>query len=58
MSNAEGTTYLNDRLEQEQTYYDEIPEDDFSEGASGTVDSHIEFITQKLRELEDDPWQD
>ena len=52
VSNAEGTTYLNDRLEQAQTYYDEIPEDDFSEGASGTVDSHIEFLTQKLRELE------
>lgn len=52
LSNSEGRDFINERLAQAQDYYTLIPNDDFSESMRGTVDSHIEFLTDKLRELE------
>lgn len=52
LSNSEGMDYLNQRLEDAQNFYNDIPNDDFSESVRATVDSHIEFLTNKLRELE------
>lgn len=52
LSNSDGKEFINERLEQAQEYYSLIPNDDFSESMQGTVDSHIEFLTDKLRELE------
>ena len=52
LSNSDGTDYLNQRLEDAQNFYDDVPNDDFSESVRETVDSHIEFLTNKIRELE------
>ncbi|OUP12790.1 hypothetical protein [Anaeromassilibacillus sp. An200] len=52
LSNSEGMDYLNQRLEDAQNFYNDVPNDDFSESVRTTVDSHIEFLTNKLRELE------
>lgn len=52
LSNSEGMDYLNQRLEDAQNFYNDVPNDDFSESVRETVDSHIEFLTNKLRELE------
>ena len=52
LSNEDGKAFLNERLEQTQEYYSLVPNDDFSASMGETIDSHIEFLTDQIRQLE------
>lgn len=50
---ASGITFIDQRLElTTSSYASAIPQDAFAETSQASVDSHIEFLTQKRRELE------
>lgn len=52
LTNDEGISFLDTRLEEATGYYDQVAADDFETALRGTVDEHIAFLTSKKRELE------
>ena len=51
-SNEDAKTFLRGRLETAQGYSSLLPEDPFYDGALKTVESHIAFLSDQLRQLE------
>ena len=50
---ASGMTFLDELLEQAtSSYASAVPQDDFAQSSLASVDAHIQFLTQKRRELE------
>lgn len=52
LTNEEGMTFLDERLEQALGYYDQVAGDDFKDSLDSTVEEHILFLQSKRRELE------
>lgn len=52
VSVADASAFLDERITLTKTYYPLPPSDAFLDGASSTIDAHIEFLTQKKRTLE------
>ena len=51
-SNEEAKTFIGNRLVDAQGYSALLPEDPFYDGALKTVESHIDFLSDQLRQLE------
>lgn len=52
LSNADATAFIDERLEQATGYYNRVANDAFLDALNKTVASHIEFLSNKKRELE------
>ena len=52
MGTDEGIAYIDERLTLTEGWYVTLPDDAFLDGATSSVDAHVEFLTQLRRELE------
>lgn len=52
MGTDEAMAYIDERLTLTEGWYVTLPDDAFLDGATASVDAHVEFLTQLRRELE------
>lgn len=51
LENAKAKDFVGARLKQSEGYSDSVPKDAFYDGACSTVQSHIDFLSQKLKKI-------